>query len=73
MPKFKVNVRETVWYFFSVEADTEEKAEEKARNIWCNDDDEAVDHGAWLRWRQDAEVDGEVDDFFLEREETEDA
>ena len=72
MPKYEVNVRETVWYFYIVEADTEEAAEEKARNIWCNDGEEAVDHGEWLKWRQSVEVDGEVDDFFvLKREEEE--
>ena len=72
MPKYEVNVRETVWYFYIVEADTEEAAEEKARNIWCNDGDETVDHDEWLRWRQSVEVDGEVDDFFvLKREEEE--
>tara|TARA_B100000035_G_C21017696_1_gene562697 strand:+ start:1313 stop:1531 length:219 start_codon:yes stop_codon:yes gene_type:complete len=72
MPKYEVNVRETVWYFYTVEADTEEAAEEKARNIWCNDGEETVDHGEWLRWRQSVEVDGEVDDFFvLKREEEE--
>ena len=73
MPKCRVNVRETVWYCYSVEADTEEAAEDKARNIWCNDGDDAVDHGAWLQWRQNVEVDGEVDDFFLEKKEVEDA
>ena len=34
MPKYEVNVRETVWYFYVVEADTEEAADEKAKNIW---------------------------------------
>ena len=72
MPKFRVNVCETVWYRYSVEADTEEAAEDKARNIWFNDGDEAVDHGEWLKWRQDVEFSGEVDDFSLEKEEDED-
>tara|TARA_R100000234_G_C4876198_1_gene125387 strand:- start:282 stop:509 length:228 start_codon:yes stop_codon:yes gene_type:complete len=72
MPKFRVNVCETVWYRYSVEADTEEAAEDKARNIWFNDGDEAVDHGEWLQWRQDVEFSGEVDDFSLEKEEDED-
>jgi hypothetical protein len=69
MAKYRVNVSEIVWYCYSVEADTEEEAEHKARNIWCNDGDEAVDHGEWLQWRQNAEVDGEVGDFFLEKKE----
>ena len=52
MPKYEVNVRETVCYNFTVEAWTEEQAEEKARIMWCNDGEETVDHGEWLRWRQ---------------------
>ena len=71
MLKYEVNVRETVWYNFTVEAWTEEQAEEKARNIWCNDGEETVDHAQWLRWRQSVEVDGEVDDFFLTKSEEE--
>lgn len=70
MAKYTVNVRETVWYCYSVEADTEEAAKDKARDIWCNDGDEAVDPAAWLQWRVNAEVDGEVEDFFLEKKET---
>ena len=72
MPKFRVNVRETVWYCYSVEADTEEAAEDKARKIWYNDGDEAVGHGEWWQWRKDVEVNSEVDDFFLEKEEDND-
>lgn len=75
MPKFDIEVKETVWYNFEVEADTEEEAEEKARDAWWNTGPDAVEHSEWLRWRQDSEVDGEVDHFFaVERDkEPEDA
>lgn len=43
MPKFMVNLKETVFYTVDVEADNEEAAGKAAANIWANSPDPSND------------------------------